>query len=31
MLVVVTVGRPGPDAWFPRLPRLDQDEVITVL
>ncbi len=30
-IVVVNMGKPGPDAWFPRLPRLEQDEVITVL
>ncbi|MBY8875001.1 malonic semialdehyde reductase [Micromonospora sp. PLK6-60] len=27
-LLVVNIGRPGPDAWLPRLPRLDYDEVI---
>ncbi len=27
-LLVVNIGRPGPDAWFDRLPRLDQDEVV---
>jgi 3-hydroxypropanoate dehydrogenase len=27
-LVVVNVGRPGEDAWFERLPRLDYDEVV---
>jgi 3-hydroxypropanoate dehydrogenase len=27
-LVVVNIGRPGQDAWFDRLPRLDQDEVV---
>jgi 3-hydroxypropanoate dehydrogenase len=26
-LMVVNIGRPGPDAWFDRLPRLDYDEV----
>nr|WP_241266053.1 malonic semialdehyde reductase [Streptomyces boncukensis] len=28
-LMVVNIGRPGPDAWFPRLPRLAYDEVVT--
>ncbi|MFV2197046.1 malonic semialdehyde reductase [Nocardiopsis sp. LOL_012] len=28
-LVVMNVGKPGPDAWFDRLPRLDYDEVVT--
>ncbi|MEV0155608.1 malonic semialdehyde reductase [Micromonospora sp. NPDC050686] len=27
-LLVVNIGRPGPDAWLPRLPRLDYDEVV---
>jgi 3-hydroxypropanoate dehydrogenase len=27
-LLVVNIGRPGPDAWFDRLPRLGQDEVV---
>jgi 3-hydroxypropanoate dehydrogenase len=26
-LMVVNIGRPGPDAWFDRLPRLEYDEV----
>lgn len=26
-LLVVNLGRPGENAWFPRLPRLEQDEV----
>ncbi|MFI5609437.1 malonic semialdehyde reductase [Amycolatopsis sp. NPDC051903] len=30
-LVVVNIGRPGPNAWFPRLPRLSYDEVVTVI
>jgi 3-hydroxypropanoate dehydrogenase len=30
-LLVVNVGRPGPDAWFDRLPRLEHHEVVTVL
>jgi 3-hydroxypropanoate dehydrogenase len=28
-LVVVNIGRPGTNAWFPRSPRLDYDEVVT--
>ncbi|MFE9692276.1 malonic semialdehyde reductase [Micromonospora sp. NPDC005806] len=27
-LLVVNIGKPGPNAWFPRLPRLDYDEVV---
>jgi 3-hydroxypropanoate dehydrogenase len=27
-LLVVNLGRPGENAWFPRLPRLEQDEVV---
>lgn len=30
-LVVINIGRPGPDAWFDRLPRLDYDEVVTTV
>jgi nitroreductase len=30
-IMVVNIGRPGPDAWFARLPRLDYDEVVTEL
>ena len=30
-VVVMNLGRPGPDAWFGRLPRLEQDTVITEL
>jgi 3-hydroxypropanoate dehydrogenase len=30
-LLVVNVGRPGPDAWRDRLPRLEHDEVVTDL
>jgi 3-hydroxypropanoate dehydrogenase len=30
-LVVVNIGNPGPDAWLERLPRLEHDEVVTVL
>ncbi|MFJ9417280.1 malonic semialdehyde reductase [Streptomyces sp. NPDC101227] len=28
-LMVVNIGIPGPDAWFPRQPRLTYDEVVT--
>ncbi|WP_159940422.1 MULTISPECIES: malonic semialdehyde reductase [unclassified Nocardiopsis] len=28
-VLVMNIGRPGPDAWFDRLPRLDYDEVVT--
>lgn len=28
-LMVVNIGRPGPGAWFPRLPRLAYDEAVT--
>ena len=28
-VLVVNIGRPGPDAWFDRLPRLGYDEVVT--
>ncbi|MGZ8736550.1 MAG: malonic semialdehyde reductase [Nocardioides sp.] len=27
-LLVVNIGRPGPDAWFDRLPRLEHNEVV---
>ena len=30
-IMVVNIGRPGPDAWFDRLPRLDYDQVVTAL
>ena len=30
-LVVVNIGKPGPDAWFPRLPRLDFDEAVEIV
>jgi 3-hydroxypropanoate dehydrogenase len=30
-IVVVNIGHPGEDAWFPRSPRLEHDEVVTVL
>lgn len=28
-LMIVNIGKPGEDAWFPRSPRLSYDEVIT--
>ncbi|MCX4964544.1 malonic semialdehyde reductase [Streptomyces sp. NBC_00654] len=30
-LMVVNIGKPGEDAWFPRLPRLSYDEVVTTV
>ncbi|GHJ31071.1 MULTISPECIES: malonic semialdehyde reductase [Streptomyces] len=30
-LMVVNIGKPGEDAWFPRGPRLDYDQVITTV
>ncbi|ASQ96730.1 malonic semialdehyde reductase [Streptomyces sp. 11-1-2] len=30
-LVVINIGKPGEDAWFPRGPRLDYDQVITAV
>ena len=30
-LMVVNIGKPGEDAWFPRGPRLDADQVITTV
>ncbi|MBM7173008.1 malonic semialdehyde reductase [Streptomyces sp. G44] len=30
-LMVVNIGRPGPDAWYPRSPRLAYDEVVTTV
>jgi 3-hydroxypropanoate dehydrogenase len=30
-LLVINIGVPGPDAWFPRLPRLDYEDVVTHL
>jgi nitroreductase len=30
-LAVVNIGHPGEDAWMPRLPRLDYDEVVTAV
>ncbi|WP_330298350.1 malonic semialdehyde reductase [Streptomyces sp. NBC_00503] len=30
-LMVINIGKPGEDAWFPRSPRLDFDQVITTV
>ncbi|GGS90202.1 malonic semialdehyde reductase [Streptomyces chromofuscus] len=30
-LMVVNIGRPGPDAWHPRSPRLAYEEVVTTV
>ncbi|MFJ7177242.1 malonic semialdehyde reductase [Streptomyces massasporeus] len=30
-LMVVNIGRPGPDAWHPRSPRLEFDQVVTTV
>ncbi|MFD3946407.1 malonic semialdehyde reductase [Streptomyces sp. NPDC058579] len=30
-LMVVNIGRPGADAWYPRSPRLSYDEVVTTV
>ncbi|MYR42790.1 malonic semialdehyde reductase [Streptomyces sp. SID5910] len=30
-LMVVNIGRPGDNAWFPRLPRLAYDDVVTTV
>lgn len=30
-LMVVNIGKPGEDAWFPRSPRLEFDQVITTV
>jgi len=30
-LMVVNIGRPGEDAWFPRPPRLELDQVVTTV
>ncbi len=29
--MVVNIGRPGPDAWFPRSPRLSYEQVVTTV
>jgi 3-hydroxypropanoate dehydrogenase len=31
VLAVVNIGKPGPEAWFPRSPRLAYDEVVTTV
>lgn len=31
LLMVVNIGKPGEDAWFPRSPRLELDQVITTV
>lgn len=31
VLAVVNIGKPGPDAWMDRLPRLDYDEVVSTV
>jgi 3-hydroxypropanoate dehydrogenase len=30
-LMIVNIGRPGPDAWYPRSPRLAYDDVVTTV
>jgi 3-hydroxypropanoate dehydrogenase len=30
-VMVVNIGKPGPDAWFDRLPRLAYDQVVTAI
>ncbi|MBF6412018.1 malonic semialdehyde reductase [Nocardia cyriacigeorgica] len=30
-LVAINIGKPGPDAWFPRSPRFEAKDVITTL
>lgn len=30
-VLVVNFGMPGPDAWFPRLPRLEFDQAVTII
>ncbi|POM23344.1 putative malonic semialdehyde reductase RutE [Actinomadura rubteroloni] len=30
-IAVVNIGRPGPDAWHDRLPRLEHDQVVTTV
>ncbi|MCZ4609632.1 malonic semialdehyde reductase [Streptomyces sp. HUAS 31] len=30
-LMVVNIGKPGADAWYPRSPRLDFDQVVTTV
>jgi 3-hydroxypropanoate dehydrogenase len=31
VLAVVNIGKPGPDAWFPRNPRLDYGQAVTTV
>lgn len=31
VLAVVNIGHPGPDAWFPRNPRLDAEDAVTTV
>ena len=31
VLMVVNIGKPGENAWFPRLPRLAYDKVVTTV
>jgi len=28
---VINIGKPGENAWFPRSPRLEYDEVVTTV
>ncbi|CAL9516299.1 putative malonic semialdehyde reductase RutE [Streptomyces sp. enrichment culture] len=30
-LIVVNIGKPGPDAWYPRSPRLAYEQVVTTV
>jgi 3-hydroxypropanoate dehydrogenase len=30
-VLAVNLGRPGPHAWFPRLPRLNFDQAATII
>ena len=30
-LMVVNIGKPGEDAWFPRSPRLEYEQVVTTV
>ncbi|WP_030055342.1 MULTISPECIES: malonic semialdehyde reductase [Streptomyces] len=31
VLAVINIGKPGEDAWFPRSPRLEYDQVVTTV
>ena len=31
VLAIMNIGKPGPDAWFPRLPRMEYDRVVSVV